>query len=100
MGFSRDGKMLAIAYSRYVVRLIDPASGRQLATLESPDPRHVSWLGFSPDGSRLAAASETNVIQLWDLRRIREQLAAMKLDWNLPPYPPSSGIDNEMRVGR
>lgn len=29
--------------------------------------------------------------QLWDLRLIRTQLAAMKLDWNLPSYPPAAG---------
>jgi tetratricopeptide (TPR) repeat protein len=30
----------------------------------------------------------THVIQVWDLRRIRQQLADLSLDWDLPPYPP------------
>lgn len=29
--------------------------------------------------------------RVWDLRRIRQQLAAMRLDWEAPPLPaPSS----------
>jgi tetratricopeptide (TPR) repeat protein len=31
---------------------------------------------------------EEGTIQIWNLRAIREQLAAMGLDWDLPPYPP------------
>src|SRR5437660_2578137 len=27
-----------------------------------------------------------SVVQLWDLRQIRQQLAALNLDWDLPPY--------------
>ena len=27
-------------------------------------------------------------VQLWDLRLVRQELAQMNLDWDLPPYPP------------
>ena len=27
-------------------------------------------------------------VRLWDLRLIRQELAQMNLDWDLPPYPP------------
>jgi WD40 repeat protein len=86
MCFTKDGKMLAIAHSRYVIKLIDTTTMQELATLEAPDASPLTWLCFSPDGSRLAATAYHRVI-LWDLRQIREQLAAMNLDWNLPPYP-------------
>jgi WD40 repeat protein len=49
----------------------------------------VSALAFSPSGTQLAVATEGHVIQLWDLRRLRQQLAALKLDWDQPPFPPS-----------
>jgi hypothetical protein len=26
---------------------------------------------------------------LWDLRRLRQELKALGLDWNLPEYPPA-----------
>jgi hypothetical protein len=33
-------------------------------------------------------------VVLWDLRRLREGLAALDLDWEMPSYP-SSGRDTE-----
>jgi WD40 repeat protein len=85
VAFTRDGKMAAIARSRRGVQLIDPSRGQELATLEAPVPQLVTALCFSPDGSRLAVARGgrgSHVIQLWDLHLIRQQLRAMRLDWN------------------
>jgi hypothetical protein len=45
----------------------------------------------SPDGNRLAV-SGPNVVHLWDLRRIREQLAKLGLNWDAPPYPPAAPV--------
>jgi WD40 repeat protein len=85
IAFTRDGRMAAITHSRTLVSLIDPHTGRQLAALEPPNPDALGWLCFTPDGSHLAADAG-NTIHLWDLRRIREQLAALGLDWDLPSY--------------
>jgi serine/threonine protein kinase/WD40 repeat protein len=87
MAFDPRGSLLAISQSRYFIRLVEPATGRELATLEPPSPEPLSWLCFTPDGSQLAVACNTHVVQLWDLRRVREQLAAIGLDWDLPPCP-------------
>jgi len=57
-----------------------------LATLEPLDPGELFDLRFSPDG-RLLAAVSTHAIHLWNLCLIRQQLAAMKLDWHLPSLP-------------
>ena len=48
----------------------------------------ISQLCFNHDGTELAASTDNHVVQLWDLRSIRRQLRAMKLDWDLPAYPP------------
>ncbi len=85
LAFSPDSRTVAVAVSRYVVALFDPATSQRLATLESPDPVHLSWLSFSPDGTHLAAASENQTIQIWDLRAIRRQLRELRLDWDRPP---------------
>jgi serine/threonine protein kinase/WD40 repeat protein len=92
MAFTADGRMMAISQSRQVVRLVDPDTGQQRATLESPSLQLMSWLTFTPDGSQLAVACATHVIHLWDLGRIREQLAAIELDWDLPTYPPRDPV--------
>jgi WD40 repeat protein len=82
VAFTRDGRLAAIAQSRPLIDLIDPDTGHRLATLEPPNPTAIGSLVFTPDGSHLAAESN-NTIQLWDLRRIREQLATMGLDLDL-----------------
>jgi WD40 repeat protein len=87
--FSRDGRMLALAYSRYAVRLYDAATVAELATLEAPAPRHITWLCFTPAGSLLVATTDHS-IQFWDLPAIRAQLRAMGLDWEPPSGPPVS----------
>jgi serine/threonine protein kinase/WD40 repeat protein len=85
--FSQDDRMLAVAISRSTVRLVDPANGHEYATLEDPDPLDIEWITFNRHGTDLAVANGSGTVQLWNLRRIRRQLASMKLDWDLPPYP-------------
>jgi serine/threonine protein kinase/WD40 repeat protein len=85
--FTYDGGLLALDRGQ-LTRLVDPESGRELATLEPPPeyPRELMWPSFSPDGGRLAVPSDW-VILVWDLRLIRAQLAKMRLDWDAPPIP-------------
>ncbi len=86
--FSADSTMLAITRSRTLVRLIDPTTGRELVTL----PTSGGALCFSPDGSLLVTGGENHTLHVWDLRLIRQQLAATNLDWDLPPYPPAEPL--------
>ncbi len=88
MAFSPDGALLAITSSNQIVQLLDPVTAEEVATLASPDSLLISWLCFSRDGSRLAVAAENQGVQLWDLRRIREELATIGLDWRQAAYSP------------
>jgi WD40 repeat protein len=90
MAFSPDGRVLALVSRRTEVKLIDPATGREFATLTPPRRSGIGSLRFGPDGSWLAA-TENGGILVWDLRRVREHLATMGLDWDQPPYPPVPG---------
>jgi WD40 repeat protein len=81
LAFSTDGKILAIAHAFREVRLIETVTGRELATLAAPEPHPIRWLCFRPDGEQLAVACEKGVLQLWDLRRIRERLVELGLGW-------------------
>ncbi len=92
MAFSRDGEVLAITSSKQCVRLVNTTTGAELATLTAPDPQPITCLCFSPDGERLAVATD-GAFQLWDVRQLREQLAAMNLDWEQQPFP-SRNADN------
>ena len=74
--------MLALATSRTTVRLVEASTGRELATLTPPELHDIKDIVFNAQDSQLAIAG--GAIQLWDLRIIREKLASMKLDWDLP----------------
>jgi serine/threonine protein kinase/WD40 repeat protein/Flp pilus assembly protein TadD len=89
--FTRTGNTVAIAHSSRAIKLLDVESGSELATLAAPGAESLTSLCFTPDGGRLAAGTRTGVIQLWDLRRIRQQLREMGLDWD-PPAQPSQSL--------
>jgi hypothetical protein len=99
MTFSPDSKLLALRNSHWDAQLIDPRTGRQLATLPNSESASVDYLAFSPDGSQLEivthslglrrGTSRHPELQVLDLRALRRQLAEMGLDWDMPPYPPT-----------
>jgi hypothetical protein len=84
---SPSARLAALTRTRDLIELIDLATGRELATLESPDVRLVSSMGFSPDGTLLAMTHQTNSIRIWDLQALRRQLAKLDLDWDEPTLP-------------
>jgi serine/threonine protein kinase/WD40 repeat protein/tetratricopeptide (TPR) repeat protein len=91
LAFSPDGKLLAVGTAQGTVRLVDPETGKEYARLEDPNQDRAGTITFSPDGTLLVTTSnnDSQAIHVWDLRAIREQLAEMRLDWNLPPYLPA-----------
>jgi serine/threonine protein kinase/WD40 repeat protein len=90
--FSPAENLLATETGSGAVRLVDPDTGREYARLDDPDQVRVTWICFSPDGSRLltAGGGDGAWIRVWDLRTIRAELARRGLDWDLPPYPPAA----------
>src|SRR6187455_2781855 len=76
--YSPDGRRIAVSVTREgrpaEVRILDATTGQQLQALRGhavSSNRHA----FSPDGTRLAAASDDGTARLWDLATGRELLA-------------------------
>jgi serine/threonine protein kinase/WD40 repeat protein len=88
--FSPDGKMMARTIDGRNIQLLETLTERPLAILEAPVSSGVAKFEFSPDGSHLAAVQRDQQVQLWDLRLIRQELATLHLDWDMPPYPQPS----------
>jgi serine/threonine protein kinase/WD40 repeat protein/Flp pilus assembly protein TadD len=89
--FSPDSRLLAVEAGPGVIRLLEPATGREKARLEDPNQDQAGSLLFTPDGGLLVASTnDGKAIHVWDLRRIRAQLAELDLDWDEPLYPPAA----------
>lgn len=85
--FAPDGRMAAMLVSPRDVRLVETGTWSELAIISHPEQMPITWLSFSPDGAHLAVATGLQIIQLWNLRAIRRELAGIGLDWEQPPYP-------------
>jgi eukaryotic-like serine/threonine-protein kinase len=88
--FTRDGRIIALAPSPRIIQLLDSETFQELASLTVPPPGYAKYMTFDHDGGRLIAAGGYPVVQVWDLRHIRRELAGLGLDWSLPPYPPAT----------
>jgi WD40 repeat protein/predicted Ser/Thr protein kinase len=86
MDFSPDGRLMAAAHTRTLVKLYEPTTGAEIATLESPNWQEIGAMRFSADGTRLVVARATDAVELWDLRRLRAELDRLGLDWKQPPF--------------
>ncbi|HMF15822.1 MAG TPA: hypothetical protein VKE98_01390, partial [Gemmataceae bacterium] len=93
--FSPDSRLLAINDVFSVIRLLETATGREVARLTGPEPLWYPPACFSPDGTRLVATcSDTTALFVWDLRLIRQQLKELRMDWDWPEFQPSDAVAN------
>jgi WD40 repeat protein len=88
LAFSPKSDLLAVIVRDRDIALLEVATGQVVANFESPDRPSLVHLRFTPDSTKLVALQNGRGLQVWDLRRLRKELAAMNLDWDAPPYPP------------
>jgi WD40 repeat protein len=81
LAFSGDGSLLALGRSRFALDLVEPRTGRLIATIDSPDRRALAEVAISPDGRWIAAATTSDLLQIINLGQIREELRDLGLDW-------------------
>jgi len=92
MAFTSDSKALAVTVNRFDIRLLDPADGRELATLTAPFDTPIEGgrsLEFSPDGRFLRALRQGGEVIEWDIPVVRAELAKLGLDWGKATRAPA-----------
>jgi WD40 repeat protein/tRNA A-37 threonylcarbamoyl transferase component Bud32 len=93
---SADGRLAVLGHDGSY-RLVEMATGRELARLEDPD-QVALFAVFTPDGTRLVARADDG-LRVWDLRRTRAELVKLDLDQAIAPYPKAAGEPpREIRV--
>lgn len=100
VAFSQDGQTAAIRRGRSNVLLIDSASGQELGILETSEPYDITALCFIADDTKLVVAMGRHALRVWNLRRIRQHLSRMGLDWEAPPLPaqPSKPLVTSIKI--
>jgi hypothetical protein len=81
---SPDGRLVVLQLPEVVYRLVEIATGRELARLEDPE-QIAEPAVFTPDGTGLIVGAMDG-LRIWDLRRIRGELTKLGLDWDAAPY--------------
>ncbi|MGI8435901.1 MAG: WD40 repeat domain-containing protein [Chthoniobacterales bacterium] len=71
LAFSPDGNLLATADDDMLLRLWNPHTGQNTATLRGHNSV-VECVAFSPDGKLIASGGKTGEIKLWDTATARE----------------------------
>jgi serine/threonine protein kinase/WD40 repeat protein/tetratricopeptide (TPR) repeat protein len=84
--FTGDSRLMALANDHKIL-LAEAITGKELARLSTVQLDDLNPLTFSPDGTKLVVGVNGNLAHVWDLRRVRAQLAPMGLDWDAPAYP-------------
>jgi hypothetical protein len=81
--------LVVMGQANGIYRLVELATGRELVCLEDPE-QNAAEAAFTPDGTKLVVAAP-NGLRVWDLRRIRAELARLGLDWDAAAYPEAAG---------
>ncbi len=78
--FSPDGMRLAVVSDVYGILLMDLVGNRITTWIDPPSPLRIHALAWSPDGTRLAAATAQGKLRVWDLPVLAGELGRRGLD--------------------
>jgi WD40 repeat protein len=93
IGLSPDDAWLAVQGAVQGAITIWDLRRRELV-LALPEEHGHNWsLAWSPDGQRLAAGFSDGSLVLWNIPRIRAQLAQIGLDWHDAPLLPAASSE-------
>ncbi len=85
LAWSPDGRWLVVGVGKRTPRLLDTGTWKVVSEFISPIDSTIEYIVFAPDGRTLAISRQSGSIELWDLTKLAEELAALGLPWELPP---------------
>ncbi len=92
VAFSRDGSIVAVGNSRYQLDLCRTATGEVVLSIESPGHQALGDSAFTPDSGKLAIVTTQSLAHIYDLKKMRDRLVALGLDWSdTPPARAAAG---------
>jgi WD40 repeat protein/tetratricopeptide (TPR) repeat protein len=94
--FSPDGTLAVLSTGERTLRLVEVATGREVARFEDPDS-DCEQAALSADNATLVA-NHKDGLRVWDLRLIRSELSKIGLDWDAPALPPRSKPEEPLTV--
>jgi signal transduction histidine kinase len=89
--FARDNGIWAIASTRQTVQMRSRLTEEPLFELAGPAPQSINSVRLALDGSVLVTATASDMVEVWRLGHLRQELAATGLDWGKSPYPRVAG---------
>jgi WD40 repeat protein len=92
LAFSPDSQLVALETGAGAVRLVESATGKEVARLEDPNLCLVTGAVFTPDGERLITVTidPMHAVRVWDLKAVRHALRWVAGELNHLPDPLSA----------
>ena len=81
LAFMPEAGVLAVSPTRQLVQLRDWQSDQKIGDLIPPAAQSINSVRVSLDGGTLVMATANDMVEVWRLGRLRQELAALKLDW-------------------
>jgi len=88
---SPDGSRVAYVAHPGRIELVEAATGRELARLESPSGSPPITLRWPARGSSLVVATREHSLDVWQPAALQHELAGLGLDWAAPASPTLPG---------
>lgn len=85
MRFSPDGQFLAVLQGNDRIQFVRLADWTEAVTLIGPLPLDVTDMTWNAAGDRFYLVTREGQVREWNLASLRQQLGAMKLDWDSVP---------------
>ena len=92
--WSPDSSWFAVVCDGTDIQLVEAGTWRRMARLHGPLEIPVSCMNVAADGSFLVVQRRDLPVEIWDLRKLEEEMSALGIDLRLPravtppPTPP------------